>query len=99
MSNLTIAEKNDLFRKSLVNFTVILTNSVYHSPHKNEILEAVRQFSDFSSSNDPYNEHDYGAFNVRGKSYFWKIDYYDAEFKYYKEDGNRILTIGEANDY
>jgi hypothetical protein len=40
-----------------------------------EILDRVRQFSDFEPGNDPYREHDFGAISTPdGEHIFWKID-------------------------
>ena len=36
--------------------------------------------------NDPYGEHDFGAFEFDGKTIIWKIDYYDPAFEYHAED-------------
>ena len=30
-----------------------------------------------SKANDPWGEHDFGAFELDGKTLNWKIDYYD----------------------
>ena len=56
--------------------------------------------------NDPYNEHDFGAFSQEGVGkIFWKIDYYDAAMKYGSEDPadptktTRVLTIMLASEY
>lgn len=38
------------------------------------VLEAVRSFDQFTSDNDPYGEHDFGALTVLGQRVFWKID-------------------------
>jgi len=45
-----------------------------------EILDRVRQFSDFKPGNDPHREHDFGAISTPdGEHIFWKIDYYADE--------------------
>jgi hypothetical protein len=68
-------------------------------------LEGVRVYSDFSPSNDPYGEHDFGKFQVDGYDLFWKIDYYDNDL----ENGSpnpadaaltkRVLTVLLAEEY
>lgn len=69
------------------------------------ILEKVRAFSDFSSDGDPHREHDFGAFSHGDTSYFWKIDYYDADCVYGSENPTdptvttRVLTIMRADEY
>ena len=42
------------------------------------VLSSVQSFDDFSSDNDPYGEHDFGAIDLPdAEKIFWKIDYYD----------------------
>lgn len=96
-----IAQKNDLLRTTFFPLLgrVIATRSVAESPDREEILEAVRSFNDFTPYNDPHGEHDFGKVVVRGEPYFWKIDYYDADYRYFQEDGNRVLTIMRASEY
>jgi Ser/Thr protein kinase RdoA (MazF antagonist) len=62
-------------------------------------MNAVREFEDFTPNNDPYKEHDMAFFDVGGEKYFFKFDYYDDNYKFFKEDGNRVLTIGRAHEY
>jgi hypothetical protein len=60
-----------------------------------EVLKQVREFADFTSDNDPYGEHDFGAFEIStGDKCFWKIDDYDGY------EGIRcVLTIMLAEEY
>ena len=68
-------------------------------------LAAVRDFSDFTPENDPYGEHDFGAFNLDGVKPFWKIDCYDRVLEYASPDAvdaektRRILTVLLAEEY
>ena len=72
---------------------------------KAEVLSAVRAFDKFSGDNDPHQEHDMAFFEVKGASYYFKVDYYDKSQEFGSEDPTdpvqttRVLTIGEANDY
>ena len=43
------------------------------------VLGRVMIFSDFTPDNDPHGEHDFGTFEVAGRKFFFKIDYYDLE--------------------
>jgi hypothetical protein len=36
---------------------------------------AVASFDGFTEDNDPYRERDFGAIELEGERYFWKIDY------------------------
>jgi len=68
-------------------------------------LDAVRHFDGFTPGNDPYGEHDFGSFNIAGRSLFWKIDYYDPSLRYGSEDPaspaltRRVLTVMLASEY
>jgi hypothetical protein len=68
-------------------------------------VKAVRDFSDFGESNDPYGEHDFGSFDLDGVTLFWKIDYYDLLLEYGSPDPadplvtRRVLTILLADEY
>ena len=68
-------------------------------------LAAVRDFSDFTTANDPYGEHDFGAFDLDGVKLNWKIDCYDRALEYGSPDPGdaektrRVLTILLAEEY
>ncbi|WP_240500014.1 DUF3768 domain-containing protein [Sphingomonas montana] len=70
-----------------------------------EVLQAVRDFDQFSDGNDPYREHDFGTFRLLGDRMMWKIDYYDRERRYGSPDPAdpavtcRVLTIMLAEEY
>jgi hypothetical protein len=59
----------------------------------------------FTNDNDPYGEHDFGAFDVDGARLFWKIDYYDRSLSGGSPDPTdpavtcRVLTIMLAWEY
>ncbi|WP_245002704.1 DUF3768 domain-containing protein [Rhizobium ruizarguesonis] len=69
------------------------------------LLMAVVGLDDFNAGNDPYNEHDFGAIEQDGVSYFWKIDYYDLDYDMGSLDPanshvtRRVLTIMRADEY
>jgi len=66
---------------------------------------AVVQFDAFTDDNDPYGEHDFGAIELEGERYFWKIDYYDRSLRFGAEDPSdtsetmRVLTLMHASEY
>lgn len=102
-----IALQNDNFRKYLSQGTLVLTQGIRSNTPDDlkEIIIKVRTFDTFDENNDPYNEHDFGAFDYKGKRIFWKIDYYDQEFLYLSPDvsnprvTNKVLTIMYAEEY
>ena len=99
MSTENIRRKNDIFRKTFLGGKVFLTQAVQESDDVEEVLTAVQNFTDFTPKNDPHEEHDFGKITINKISYFFKIDYYDDDYMYFKEDGNRVLTIMRADEY
>ena len=102
-----IALQNDNFRKHLSQGTLVLTQGIRSNTKEDleAIITKVRTFDSFDENNDPYNEHDFGAFDYKGRKVFWKIDYYDQEFLYLSPDvsnprvTNKVLTIMYAEEY
>ena len=39
-----------------------------------QALLKVRQFDQFNEDNNPWGEHDFGAFGIAGERFFFKID-------------------------
>ncbi len=69
------------------------------------IINRVFAFDDFTEANDPYGEHDFGAFDLDGVRLYWKIDYYDLDLKCGSPDPadetvtRRVLTVLLADEY
>ena len=64
-----------------------------------EVLSNVRTFYQFSKENDPHGEHDFGSFQIASTKFFWKFDYFDENFEFFAENGNRVLTIMLTEEY
>jgi hypothetical protein len=70
-----------------------------------EIARRVMTFSTFEEANDPWGEHDFGAFDYGPYKIFWKIDYYDAAEHSGSPDPSdpevtcRVLTVLLADEY
>jgi len=108
-----IAELNDLCRKAPgIAGKCFITQGISALPDadRSAICEKVETFDTFNADNDPYGEHDFGAFEHDGKKIFWKIDYYDrASFGTGRDMGSedpsdpsqtlRVLTIMLASEY
>lgn len=98
---------NDAFRKRGVDGMAAITPGInaLGTDALIEIVRKIREFDDFTADNDPYGEHDMGAFLHQGERVFWKIDYYDLELKYGSPDPadptvtERVLTIMLAAEY
>lgn len=103
-----IAELNDLCRTAMgIAGKVVQTQGIAALPaaEQSAIREKVEKFNAFTPDNDPYGEHDFGAFEHNGEKVFFKIDYYDRSLNYLSEDPadprktTRVLTIMKAEDY
>ena len=98
---------NDHFRRTFNGGRVTLSCGISAKSQRElaEILNQVRCFNNFTTANDPYNEHDFGSFNYKGEQIYWKIDYYDKNYQYCSEDPsnpsltNRVMTIMLAEEY
>jgi hypothetical protein len=70
-----------------------------------ELIGKVEAFDAFTADNDPHDEHDFGAVEVAGSRFFWKIDYYDLALRHHSPDASnpaltrRVLTIMRADEY
>ena len=111
----TIRSLNDAFRATVtglfgpwfVSGQLIVTRGVASKGNDflSRAVRAVHEFADFTPENDPYEEHDFGAFDIDGERLNWKIDYYDTAFMFGSEDPadhlktRRVLTILLAEEY
>jgi hypothetical protein len=102
-----IRELNDAFRASLIGGRVMLTLGVQALSDRDRAaaLAQILTFSAFTRDNDPYDEHDFGTFEIGGEKLFWKIDYFDPSYKFGSDDAadpnvtRRVLTIMLADEY
>ena len=98
---------NDAFRRSFAGGQIVETPGVVELAEVDRIalLLAVRRFDCFDVSNDPHGEHDFGAVEVAGERFFWKIDAYDRALGGGSPDPTdsamttRVLTIMRADEY
>lgn len=102
-----IRELNDAFRRSFSGGRVMVTRGVDGLPEmvKSKALQLVAAFDQFSPNNDPHEEHDFGSFELVNRTFFWKIDYYDAQCEFGSEDPSdpkrttRVLTLMLSSEY
>ncbi len=102
-----IATLNDNFRKTLSGGRIMLTYGINTMSADDiaQILSEVKRFDNFTTANDPYNEHDFGSFDYKGEKIFWKIDYYDKNLRYLSNDPAnpkqtvRVMIIMKASEY
>lgn len=103
----SISRLNDLLRTQGIGGRVVATLGVQNLSHEThgKVVEAIRVFDNFSGDDDPYLEHDFGAVEIDGDKFFFKIDYYDPSLKYGSEDPSdpekttRVMTIMRAEEY
>ena len=102
-----IRDLNDQLRRSLNGGILVMTRGIIDLGAKRQmaILTAIAAFNDFSSDNDPYGEHDFGALTVEGERIFFKIDYLDRSLTGHSPDPAdptvtaRVLTVMLAEEY
>jgi len=104
-----IRELNDAFRSSMDQRLgrIMMTAGVAALPSDVQamIVRRVATFSDFNADNDPHGEHDFGSFELSGRKFFFKLDYFDAAMEFGSEDPadpektTRVLTIMLAEEY
>ena len=70
---------NDELRQNLTVGTAFITAGVaaLGAEAVARIVKTIAVYDDFCHANDPYEEHDFGSFEVDGQTIFFKIDYYD----------------------
>ena len=83
-----IRDLNDAFRRSFVGGRVTLTAGVGALPDRVRaaVITAVRAFDIFTADDDPHGEHDFGAVEVAGERFYWKIDYFDRSLRVHSPD-------------
>lgn len=104
-----IAQLNDLCRKAMgLGGLVYQTAGIAALPpiDQSAIREKVERFDDFTPTNNPYGERDFGAIEHNGQKIFWKIDCYakddftrGSEQPESPAQTTRVLTIMLAEEY
>jgi hypothetical protein len=98
---------NDVLRKHHHGRTIVLTQGVQALGAETiqRIDAAISAFDSFTSDNDPYGEHDFGAVEVEAHVIFFKIDYFDPDLLHHSPDPadsavtRRVMTIMLADEY
>jgi uncharacterized protein DUF3768 len=97
---------NDHLRQHLLSGGALITPGVAALGHEKleRIIQTIAVFDDFCQANDPYEEHDFGAFDVDGTTIFFKIDYFDKTLTHHSPDPadpavtERVITIMLAEE-
>lgn len=114
--SVAIAALNDLFRTTLGTAPVfaacpgqvMMTHYVAEelgTLARLQLINALRAFDKWEEGNDPYGERDFGAIELKGETFYFKIDYYNATLDAGAEDPAdastcaRVLTLMHASEY
>ena len=98
---------NDDLRRHLIGGGAVITPGIAVLGEK-AIVSLVRMlaaFDGFDGDNDPYGEHDFGAFDFEGSRVMFKIDYYAKGMQAGSPDPSdpavteRVLTLMLAEEY
>ncbi len=98
---------NDELRHNLPNAHAVLTAGVAALGPEAvaRIVKTIAVYDDFCHANDPYEEHDFGAFAADGHLIFFKIEYFDEQGVFHSPDPSdpavtqRVITIMLAEEY
>jgi hypothetical protein len=98
---------NDELRRDLSGGRALITPGIaaLGDDFVGRLVKTIAVFDDFCHANDPYEEHDFGSFEVDGHSVIFKIDYYDRDLQYHSPDPadpavtQRVITIMLAREY
>jgi hypothetical protein len=102
-----IRQLNDELRQHLLGGSAVITPGVaaLGKEFVERVVKTLTAFDDFHHANDPYQEHDFGAFEVEGHKLLFKIDYYDPTFTWHSADPadprvtERVITIMLVEEY
>jgi hypothetical protein len=98
---------NDELRQHLIGGLAVITPGVAALGREavERIVKTIAVFDDFCHENDPYEEHDFGSFDVDGHEILFKIDYYDKTLTAHSPDPadpsvtERVITIMLMAEY
>lgn len=103
----TIRALNDRLRQDFSTGRAVITAGVaaLGAEAVARIVETIAVYDDFCHANDPYQEHDFGAFEADGHVIYFKIDYYDKTLSHHSPDPTdpsvtqRVITVMLAEEY
>ena len=98
---------NDDLRQHLIGGGTVITPGIAAVGREalDRIVKTIAVYDAFCHANDPYGEHDFGAFEADAKTIFFKIDYYDKALAGHSPDPadssvtERVITIMLAEEY
>jgi hypothetical protein len=98
---------NDELRRNLSGGRALITPGIaaLGDDFVGRLVKTIAVFDDFCHANDPYEEHDFGSFEVDGHAVMFKIDYYDRTLTHHSPNPAdpsvtaRVITIMLAQEY
>ncbi|SRR5579884_2883794 len=82
---------------------IVLTERIQAHPDNAAIVQAVRDYDNFTPDNDRYGEHNLGVFDWQNERVLWRIDCYDQQLQGWGDplssDCRRVLTVMLAGEY
>ena len=98
---------NDELRKDFSQGHAVMTTGVaaLGGEAVARIVKTIEVYDDFCHENDPYEEHDFGSFEIDDHTIFFKIDYFANDLAHHSPDPSdpavtkRIVTIMLADEY
>ncbi len=98
---------NDELRQYLLGGIAVITPGIaaLGQAAVERIVKTISVYDDFCHANDPYEEHDFGAFDAEGARIFFKIEYFDKTLQHHSPDPSnpnvteRVITIMLAEEY
>lgn len=110
--NIDLRDQNDAFRAAfdtarLGRDHVVITSGLKALGQEFclRAFNSVRAYDRFTEDDDPWDEHDFGTFEIDGYPVCWKIDYFDNELEFGSPDPRdpaltrRVLTIMLQGEY
>ena len=98
---------NDELRQHLLGGGAVITTGIaaLGDDAVSRLVQAIAKFDDFCDDNDPYQEHDFGAFDFEEHRVKFKIDYYAQGMQAVSSDPanpsttGRVITLMLAEEY
>jgi hypothetical protein len=102
-----IRSLNDQLRRDFTSGMAFMTPGVaaLGAEAAERIFRTISVYDDFCHANDPWSEHDFGAFEAEGETIFFKIAYYDKTLTTGSPNPadpavtTRVITIMLASEY
>jgi hypothetical protein len=84
---------NDELRKNFSQGHAVMTTGIVAlgAEAVARIVKTVEVYDDFCHANDPYEEHDFGSFEIEGHTVFFKIDYFDCTLSVHSPRSDRSI--------